>query len=113
MSEIAGNRVLLFSYGSGMAASMFAIQVSKNYCLKSSLYFLHQNIIEIPVRLENRFKMSPKDFNEILIKKEKNFICPFSPSSSIENLFPDTYYLTSVDEAFRRKYKRLNKPIKS
>lgn len=108
MKDIAGKRVLLFSYGSGMAASMFALQISPDFTSGSRLERLYKNISDIPARLKQRQKISPEEFVRTLkLREDTHHLSPYTPQGPIDNLFSGTYYLTSIDDMFRRKYNRI------
>jgi len=93
-----------------MASSMFSIQITKTCLPNSPLYLLHARLQKVFLLLEQRTKVSPQKYNQILDQKEiTHLLCPFIPSASIETLFPGTYYLTSIDESFRRSYQRSRK----
>ncbi|XP_074597512.1 hydroxymethylglutaryl-CoA synthase [Brevipalpus obovatus] len=108
LKDIAGKRILLFSYGSGMAASMFAFKISPDCSSGSRLDRLYKGICDVPALLKRRQKIRPEQFVETLkLREETHHLCPYTPKGSIDNLFPGTYYLTSIDELFRRKYDRV------
>jgi len=97
--EMVGKRAVLFSYGSGMAASLFSIIV------KGSVQFMKQKQ-KIAKRLGQRQFAEPSEFNKSLVIREKHLLaCSFVPEGSL-NLFPGTFYLEKVDDKYRRYYKR-------
>lgn len=116
LEKLTGRRILLFSYGSGSAASMFSAHLSSD---TRALKKLISAIEEVRGRLEDRVKVSPEEFTAHLDHKKKTFSLPnrqptgqpieaeqngVGPISHSQYLFPGTYYLTSVDSMFRRKY---------
>ncbi|XP_056630850.1 hydroxymethylglutaryl-CoA synthase 1 [Diorhabda sublineata] len=104
-SELIGNKIVLFSYGSGLAASMFSITVNNN---SDSLQNIITNLNDIKTRLEQRQKIEPKKFEASLeLRQETSHKAPYEPVSSIDSFFPGTYYLVKVDEMFRRFYNRV------
>lgn len=107
-SELAGNKIGLFSYGSGLAASLFSISVTKDSDKDSDLYKLVSSLDHIKPLLERRQKISPEKFEATLeIRKQNSHKVPYEPIGSIENFFPGTYYLTKIDELHRRVYERI------
>ena len=54
--DLKGKKIMMFSYGSGCAASMFMVHVRGDY--KNM-----QKASEFKTRLENRIKVSPEDFD--------------------------------------------------
>ena len=59
---------MLFSYGSGCAASMFVIRVSQDYAYRNVLGRSH-----FKQRLESRVKLAPEEFDRWMAQKEQNF----------------------------------------
>ncbi|KAK4884721.1 hypothetical protein RN001_000992 [Aquatica leii] len=107
IEQIAGSKVGLFSYGSGLASTMFSITVTKDCNDNSPLYKLMSNIKDVKTRLEQRQKISPEKFVTILETRNQNcHKAPFAPLSSIKDLFLGTYYLNEIDGMFRRYYRR-------
>ena len=107
VEDLAGKRVLCFSYGSGLASAMFSFQFSDDVGSGSPLNNLMTSLKDIPARLSARRQVEPAEFLKTLTTREnthnKN---NYSPACSEEDLFPGTYYLTNVDEKFRRTYQR-------
>ena len=109
---MAGKRVMLFSYGSGLASAMFSFRISNDIISSSPLHSLVTSLKDIPERLASRRDVEPAEFVKTLTARENTHNrSNYSPTCSEEDLFPGTYYLTSVDEKFRRTYKR--KPNKA
>ena len=74
--NLQNKRILLFSYGSGLASSMFLIKV--NNCTKDL-----SSKINLKSRLANRIRIDPSVYDIILSNKEKIFNkAPFSPEVS-------------------------------
>ncbi|KAL5017079.1 hypothetical protein ScPMuIL_006668 [Solemya velum] len=112
LSDVAGKRVVLFSYGSGLAASMFSLSVSEDQSPGSPLEKLMSNMSKIPERLESRQKREPSVFADMMkLREDTHHLAPYSSVGSVEDLFPGTWFLTEVDNMHRRKYER--KPLMS
>jgi hydroxymethylglutaryl-CoA synthase len=106
--ELVGKRVALFSYGSGLASSMFSLRVSLDASPGSPLKRLVENLTHIKPELELRYKISPEEFNSLMETRENNHHkAPYTPQGSLDVLFPGTWYLDTVDELHRRSYKRM------
>lgn len=106
-AELAGKRIGLFSYGSGLASSMYSITITKDSTPNSKLVKLMNNLSRVTEMLDKRTNVSPQEFTEIMEICEKNSgKAPHSPTGPIDTLFPGTYYLKSIDEAYRRSYER-------
>ncbi|KAG0719417.1 Hydroxymethylglutaryl-CoA synthase, cytoplasmic [Chionoecetes opilio] len=105
VASLAGKRVALFSYGSGLAATMFSIRVSQDVGPDSALSNLVASLQDLPQRLDSRCKVSPPDFAETMkLRQDTHHKAPYSPVGSVDRLFPGTWYLTRVDEMHRRQY---------
>jgi len=98
--DLVGKRLLLFSYGSGLSASVFSFKV------KASVKPIVEKA-DIKTKLENLRYIDPKDFNKAMTLREERFLSEnYEPIDSINDLFPGTYYLTKVDKKNRRFYQR-------
>lgn len=108
LKDLAGKRILLFSYGSGLAASMFSIKISSNETCGSPLHKLYTGLRPSLKKLSERIKITPEEFSARLkIRETTHNVAPFSPKEDLNLLFPGTYYLVGIDEKHRRSYKRL------
>ncbi|KAF3848629.1 hypothetical protein F7725_015126 [Dissostichus mawsoni] len=106
-SQIAGQRVGVFSYGSGFAATLYSIRVTQDHTPGSALDKLVSSLSDLKLRLDSRQKVSPTVFSECMkLRQETHHLAPYVPRSSVEDLFPGTWYLTRVDEKHRREYAR-------
>ncbi|XP_043254693.1 hydroxymethylglutaryl-CoA synthase 1 [Colletes gigas] len=108
IKELAGAKVGVFSYGSGLCSTMYSITITNEAEEGSSLMKIISSLSYIKPELNARQKVSPVDYTKVLERREQNcHTVPFSPQSSITNMFPGTYYLEKVDEKYRRTYKRV------
>jgi hydroxymethylglutaryl-CoA synthase len=108
IDQLANKRLLLFSYGSGLAASMFSAKISGDTSPQSPLSKLLKGIIDIPQRLAKRIKVSAKEFENTLNLREKiHNAAPYTPTGDIEKLSPGTYFLVDVSDKYHRFYKRI------
>ncbi|CAN8027847.1 unnamed protein product [Ixodes persulcatus] len=108
VSELAGRRVGLFSYGSGMAATLFSMRVTRDLSPESPLLELHASLADLPGRLAQRRKVAPAEFARMMkLREDMHHQVPYSPVGPLDELFPGTWYLDQVDEMHRRSYKRL------
>lgn len=107
LDTIAGKRVVLFSYGSGLASSMFSMQFSMNKAAGGSLERLVNSLSDLKQRLESRQCVRPEDFdNYMKLREQTHHLAPYTPVGSVSVLFPGTWYLSEVDSMHRRKYER-------
>eukprot|EP00455_Lapot_gusevi_P023657 TRINITY_DN2454_c0_g1_i7.p1 TRINITY_DN2454_c0_g1~~TRINITY_DN2454_c0_g1_i7.p1 ORF type:complete len:478 (-),score=128.95 TRINITY_DN2454_c0_g1_i7:66-1439(-) len=106
-ADLSGKRVLMFSYGSGLAASMFSFTLAEGEAFTHQLQQL-QSCVNLEARLEARTETTPALFQQWMTQRERLHAdsSAFQPSGSIETLFPGTYYLTSKDQQGRRFYAR-------
>ncbi|KAK4328393.1 hypothetical protein Pmani_001218 [Petrolisthes manimaculis] len=106
--SLAGQRVALFSYGSGLAATMFSLRVTRDsQGPDSTLARLVNSLVDLPTLLETRTKVDPQVFAQTMqLREETHHKAPYTPKGSVELLFPGTWYLNHVDEMHRRSYTR-------
>jgi len=97
--SLVGKRVGMFSYGSGLASSLFSFQVV------SSIQHIVKNI-DMHNRLAIRSRIEPSLFVQTLKGREQTH-GSFVPVETLETLPQGAYYLTKVDEKMRRHYSRL------
>lgn len=103
-SNLLGNKICVFSYGSGLAASMYTITVTND---TQKLEKFKQKISYVMPQLESRQKVDPEEFTKLMAIREKNnHAAPYVPTGKTDVLFPGTYYLKSVDDKHRRSYER-------
>uniref|UniRef100_A0A8C4R9K3 Hydroxymethylglutaryl-CoA synthase n=1 Tax=Eptatretus burgeri TaxID=7764 RepID=A0A8C4R9K3_EPTBU len=107
LQSLAGKTIGVFSYGSGMAASMFSFCVSADATPGSSLEKLVSSLSDLQTRLDNRHSVSSEEFSHIMELREKtHHMAPYTPQGRVDVLLPGTWYLVSVDEKHRRQYNR-------
>ena len=64
--QLENKRVMMFSYGSGAASTMFFLKIKKNVNFMRALMNIKEN-------MQRRIKISPSEYTEILAKKEALF----------------------------------------
>jgi hydroxymethylglutaryl-CoA synthase len=114
---LEGKRIGIFSYGSGLASSLLSMKVVGDVSEIVEKVDLHR-------RLEERKTVEPKVYDEVcepffdrvgvaqtnsglqvcLLREKAHQKKNFNPEGSIDALGSGTYYLTEVDDMFRRKY---------
>lgn len=108
VEELAGSKIGIFSYGSGMCSSMYSMTIAKDAQESSNLSEIISSLQYVKSHLEKRQRVSPADYTKVLEWREQNcHTVPFTPQSSIAHMFPGTYYLVQIDEKYRRTYKRV------
>ncbi|TKA28382.1 Hydroxymethylglutaryl-CoA synthase [Salinomyces thailandicus] len=97
-ADLQGKRVAMFSYGSGLASSMFSLKVRGSTEEIQSKVDLHQ-------RLQARRTVAPEVYDELCNLREKAHLKKnYKPEGKVEDIVPGTYYLTNIDDMFRRSY---------
>ncbi|KAH9872043.1 3-hydroxy-3-methylglutaryl coenzyme A synthase, partial [Plenodomus biglobosus] len=96
--DLQGKTIGLFSYGSGLASSLFSFKVNGST----------DNIakqLDIQNRLDNRRVVGPEVYDEMCnLREQAHLKKDYSPKGNADTLFPGTYYLTGIDGMFRRTY---------
>lgn len=96
--QLLGKRLGVFSYGSGLASSMFSLKVVGDTTELAEKLNLQE-------RLDSRRVVAPEVYDELCLLREKAHLKKdFKPVGKVEDLVSGTYYLTEVDDMFRRKY---------
>lgn len=93
---------------------MFSMTICPDEHLRSKFTRLLSQVQSVKERLAQRLEVEPENFVKILKHCEETHHLPdYSPTSSQDALWPGTYYLTNVDDKFRRTYARKPKYLKS
>jgi len=96
--KIYGKRIFCFSYGSGLAASMFPVVV------RAPIDYIINNI-KLQERLEGRVKQHPSVLDYSMTLREglhgRSDYVPRGDSSCLDE---NSFFLTSIDKSFRRNY---------
>lgn len=104
VSKLSGRHVGVFSYGSGLASTMYSISITNDV---SKLQKLLDNLAYVKPTLEQRTKISPQEFTELMEERVHNsHRTNYEPNGAINRLFSGTYYLKFVDEMHRRTYEK-------
>jgi hydroxymethylglutaryl-CoA synthase len=95
---LQGKRVGVFSYGSGLASSLFSLKIAgPTVEMKDKL--------DVHARLSARRTVAPEIYDEMCVLREKAHLQKdYRPQGGVDTIVEGTYYLTSVDEMFRRHY---------
>lgn len=100
--DLPGKKIGVFSYGSGLASSMFSIKIVDN-----ELSIMIKNLQKSLDNLEKRIRVTPEKFTEVLEIRQKSLHqAPYVPVGNKNDLFPGTWYLSNIDELHRRYYER-------
>ncbi|KAK9698640.1 hypothetical protein RND81_08G120000 [Saponaria officinalis] len=102
-SSLAGNRVIMFSYGSGSTATMFSFRLNEGQHPFSLTNIAA--IMNVSEKLKSRHEFAPEKFVDTLKLMELRYGAKgFVTSKDTSLLIPGTYYLTEVDSMYRRFY---------
>ncbi|XP_065176399.1 hydroxymethylglutaryl-CoA synthase 1-like [Sycon ciliatum] len=103
--ELKGRRLLMYSYGSGLAASMFSIQCRGAPDAAVTLDALCESLSALPKRLLSRERVTPEQYRAVMdLRQEKHHAAPYEPVTDVATLWPGTYYIESIDDMHRRVY---------
>lgn len=103
LAQLAGQRIVVFSYGSGLASSMYSLRVKGG----AELETLVERCAHVRQNLDSRVAVSPQQFSDILEQRQKSLhAAPYASQRSTDELFAGTWYLAAIDEKHRRTYAR-------
>ncbi|GAB7363060.1 hypothetical protein MBLNU230_g3353t1 [Neophaeotheca triangularis] len=96
--DMQGKRIGMFSYGSGLASSMFSLKV------RGSTEEMRKKV-DLHTRLDARRTVAPEVYDEMCNLREKAHLKKdYKPQGAVDTIVAGTYYLTNVDDMFRREY---------
>ena len=97
--NLKDKRIGLFSYGSGLASTLLSVTVVGDISPITK-------VLDFDYKLgEGRKIQSPEEYLAAIDLREKAHLQKsFKPQGSLDNLSQGTYYLTEVDDKFRRNY---------
>ncbi|XP_045777160.1 hydroxymethylglutaryl-CoA synthase 1 [Maniola jurtina] len=105
--QLIGKKFALFSYGSGLASTMYSINICNDMSAGSKLEKLINSLHESVAMLDKRQSVEPQLFSDLMQVRTENYhTAPYEPSGPINVLFPGTYYLVKIDDQRRRTYDR-------
>lgn len=97
-ADLQNKRIGMFSYGSGLAASLFSLTVAGDISAIVSVLGLKEKLAE-------RQELTPQQYEAAIELREKIHLQKdYKPTGSIDHLRTGTYYLTEIDSKFRRSY---------
>ncbi|KDN45876.1 hydroxy methylglutaryl-CoA synthase [Tilletiaria anomala UBC 951] len=102
-AQLQGKRILLYSFGSGSAASFFSLAVRGDVAHIAQKSALQQRLTSMQV-------VPCEQYVECLKTREATHnAVNYDPQGSLDNLWPGSFYLDKVDHMYRRTYKRTPK----
>ncbi|KAL1357480.1 hypothetical protein HN51_009381 [Arachis hypogaea] len=104
-SSLVGKRVVMFSYGSGLTATMFSFKIQEGqgpFTLSNIV-----TLMDVAGKLKQRVEFPPEKFVETMKLMEHRYGAKdYVTSGDCSNLPAGTFYLTKVDSMYRRFYAR-------
>jgi hydroxymethylglutaryl-CoA synthase len=99
-ADLVGKRIGLFSYGSGLASTFFSAKVVGDTTKIQATLDLHG-------KLAARRVVEPQVYDDLCILREKAHLQKeFEPKGDASTIAKGAYYLTKIDDMFRRTYVR-------
>lgn len=91
-------RIGFFSYGSGLASSMFSAKIV------GDVKYMAEKL-DLQNRLNSRNVLPPQAYDDMCKLREHAHLSKnFKPTGNTDTIASGAYYLTEVDDMFRRKY---------
>ena len=98
--DLIGKKALLFSYGSGSAATMFSATLRGPFGAM-------REALDLQNRLDNRRHVDATEYLDTMkLREETHSLADYTPIGSVDDLATGTYYLSKVDALKRRTYER-------
>lgn len=95
---LQGKRIGMFSYGSGLAASLFSCRV------RGDVSYITK-VLDLKNKLESRTTTTPQQYEAaIALREQAHLKSNYDPKGETEGIQKGAYYLTHVDEKYRREY---------
>ncbi|EIW66406.1 hypothetical protein TREMEDRAFT_41020 [Tremella mesenterica DSM 1558] len=95
-----GQRIAMYAFGSGCAASFFVIRVNGSVQDIREKLRLKERLASMEVRPCEEYVTALK------LRESNHNAVKYTPQGSLDDIWPGSYYLEGVDELFRRTYKR-------
>lgn len=99
-SELQGKNILMYSFGSGSAASVFTFHIQGDTSIIAEK-------LDLKNRLDQREVVPCQTYVESLkLREAMHSAKDVTPKGSVDSLFAGAYYLEKIDSMFRRTYGR-------
>jgi len=100
---LKGKKISMFAYGSGFASSFYTITV------KGDTTEIREKL-DLVNRLASMKVVPCQEYVDAMLLREKNHNAgKYTPTGSLDDIWPGAYYLEEIDAKYRRKYGR--KPL--
>ncbi|WVQ85634.1 hydroxymethylglutaryl-CoA synthase [Cryptococcus sp. DSM 104549] len=93
-----GKRIGMYAFGSGCAASFFALKVNGSTKEIAEKLQLKERLAAMDVRPCQEY------VDALKLREENHNAVKYTPQGSLDNVWPGAYYLEGVDELYRRTY---------
>ncbi|KAG4411099.1 3-hydroxy-3-methylglutaryl coenzyme A synthase [Cadophora malorum] len=98
-ASLQGKRIGVFSYGSGLASSLFSLKIVGNTETIAKTLNLQE-------RLDARTVVAPEVYDSMCeLRKKAHLQKDYTPTGNPDTIASGVYYLEKVDDLFRREYK--------
>lgn len=95
---LIGKTIGMFSYGSGMAASLYSFTVREDLTTIVDK-------LDLNTWFDNRVRLTPEEYESQLKQREAIHLKKdYKPVGTIEYIRSGSYYLTDIDSMYRRNY---------
>ncbi|KAJ6840496.1 hydroxymethylglutaryl-CoA synthase [Iris pallida] len=109
-NTLGGQRIVMFSYGSGLSSTMFSFKLKEGehpFSLSNIA-----SVMNVSQKLESRHMFGPEKFVETMKLMEHRYGAKeYETSKDTSLLSPGTFYLTHVDSMYRRYYAQVEKTV--
>ncbi|BEJ12340.1 hypothetical protein CspHIS471_0208000 [Cutaneotrichosporon sp. HIS471] len=102
-TDILGKRIGMYAFGSGCAASFFALRVIGSTEVIQQKMALKERLAAMEVVPCQRY------VDGLKLREDNHNAIEYLPKGSLENVWPGAYYLEGIDGLYRRTYKQ--KPV--
>ncbi|EAY00816.1 hydroxymethylglutaryl-CoA synthase family protein [Trichomonas vaginalis G3] len=97
--DLIGKRLLMFSFGSGSASSMYALNVV------GDTKFM-KDALNLQERLDNRVQRKVSDYdNDVKLADKRYLTAPYEPEDSLDLIEKGSWYLEKIDDNWKRIYR--------
>ncbi|KAG8735252.1 hypothetical protein FRC10_010821 [Ceratobasidium sp. 414] len=107
--QLLGKRVLMFAFGGGVAASMYAIRIRQSPAAIVEKMDLLRRLESMSVTPVEEYMAAMELATQI--REHNHSRADYVPSGLTENLLEGAYYLERIDDKFRRHYGQI--PVSS
>jgi len=116
IDQLEGQRIMMFSYGSGLASTLFSIRVGSGPAVRDQLSSMVSRMNVLP-RLNDRTESTPSEFDEWMLRREKLHHPTYEGKAfqlegeidTEREMFDGAFVLMERDEQGKRSYQQVGK----